>query len=116
MTADARMIFVNRSGAEARELKVPAFFVTTWCSHLPTKIPWRTADVGQPILSQIFVCSHAEALHATAATREEVGRGKSQTFDAISLRACDDIDQLLGWGGPPQYYSSWVLIETADID
>ena len=116
MTADARMIFVSRSGAEARELKVPPFFVTTWCGHLPTKIPWRTADAGPGLLSEVFVCSHAEATAATAATREEVGRGKSITFDPIMLRACDDIEKLLAWIGTPQHYSSWILIETADID
>ena len=108
------MIFVSRTGAEARELKVPTFFVTTWCGHLPTKIPWRTAEAGAGIRSEIFVCSHAEATVATAATREEVGRGKSVTFDPIMLRACEDIDRLLAWIGEPKYYGSWVLIETAE--
>lgn len=116
MTADARMIFVKESGVESRVLAVPTFFVETWSRHLETRIPLRQANVGAAIRSEVFACSRHEAATANTATRDEVGRGLSQSFDPIMVRTCDEVDRLLEWVGPSRYFSAWVLIETAESE
>lgn len=116
MAADVRMIFVARSGTEARELRVDKFASAVWASSLSPSITQRTADVEGNVLSTVLVCSAAEALAATAAARAKAGQRMDETVSRAVLQLCDQIAEQLAWVGAVHYYSGWVILETADID
>lgn len=120
MTADARLIFVEGSGQEARATSIGNFLLHRWLGHLPKRaeIPWRSAEVGAPILSQVMIVSHAEAMAATIATRAEAVRGTDVAIpsDAHVVQFCDQLEVFLATPTPVEYYSAWLIVETADID
>jgi hypothetical protein len=100
------MMFLSRDGDAARVLRIMPHDARKWLSYLPEKVKPRTADVGYVCLSTIVICSYAEAMIATDRVLGE--ETANPTFEKIA--------EHLAWAKPPEYYSSWVIVETADID
>lgn len=99
------MIFVSSNGDAARSLSVSTGVAWRWLSYLPTAVEPRSVDVGHVCLSTVVCCSRAEAM---IATDRVLGEHADPVFTEIA--------ELLAWSGAPEYYTSWVIVETADID
>ncbi|MBA3538498.1 MAG: hypothetical protein H0T79_02615 [Deltaproteobacteria bacterium] len=114
---DARLIFVECTGAEARTVTVETRPLLSWLWHMPAsdaRVAWRTADVGAIILAEVIVVSRHEATVATTAARLEAVR--TDVKDADLLRFCDQVEALIATPKPVEYFNAWLIIETADID
>jgi len=62
------------------------------------------------VLSEVITISHHEAKVTTEAARV------AGSTDAAMLRFCDAVEALIATTKPVEYYTAWVIIETADID
>lgn len=104
MTADARMLAVKKDGEAGRVLRLPR----AWPAVMENLgIAMRMVDVGEHVLVEVATLSTVEARRVNDAYR------RGHPSDEHTARA---VDELIGWVGPAEYYSPWIIVERVDID
>jgi hypothetical protein len=89
----------------------------------------RIADVGQPILTNVAILSSFEAKQVNESYRRYIEADREAPESDIQdiqdirkawfqrrLECAMRVDELLAAIGDAGYFSSWIIVETADID
>jgi hypothetical protein len=125
MTAGARMI--GTTGSSATEI---VNLEPRWISSMVEMgFERRMADVGQHCLTYVGVLSFVEAKQVNESYRryieakrkapesdiQEIQDIRKHWFE-LGLECATRVDELLAAIGDAGYFSSWIIVETADID
>lgn len=126
MTADARMIGVNEDGKSAEEMWLDLGWVRVMEDQ---GFEARVADVGEPLLSTATVLSVVEAARINRVFKsraldsendfpEEVGEFREflEIEHQKKIQCAERVEELLERIGRMQYFSAWIIVETANID
>ena len=131
MTTDARMIGVNQDGNSAGTIDLDIGWVRVM-EDLGFKA--RTADVGGPLLSTATVLSYVEAARINrvfnargtgelAHSRDSVRHTDRDELEEMveeliemEIDCVREVEELLERIGGTQYFSAWIIVETANID
>ena len=125
MAADARMIGVGVDGDRA----VTIMLEKGWIACMEKQgFPLRTVDVGQCTLTKVAVLSAVEAARINKTFGDDAAE-EMRRFEAdpkrvellrhmrlAAVQTASRVSSLLDEIGTLQYFSAWVLVETADID
>ncbi len=122
MSADARMIGVNQHGNSAESMDLDLGWVRVMEEQ---GFEARVADVGGPLLGTATVLSVVEAAQINRvfkgrATGELPREFRSDRYigvhDRKQIQCAERIEELLERIGRTQYFSAWIIVETANID
>jgi hypothetical protein len=125
MPSDARMI--GTTGSSATEI---INLEPRWISSMSEMgFGTRIADVGQPCLTTVAILSFVEAKQVNESYRRYIEAARKapesdiQEIQAIrkawfqgALACAMRVDELLAAIGDAGYFSSWIIVETANID
>ena len=124
MSSDARMIGTGSSATESIMLD------KRWISSM-TKMGFglRTADVGHNILTEVAILSSIEAKQVNESYRRHIEADRKAPDSDIQyiqdirnarfareLECAMRVDELLAAIGDVDYFSTWIIVETATID
>ncbi len=119
MTADARMIGVNQHGNSAESMDLDLGWVRVMEEQ---GFEARVADVGGPLLSTVTVLSYVEAARINRVFKDraiaQLRRSSDidRHIDCIQIQCAERVEELLERIGRTQYFSAWIIVETANID
>ncbi len=131
MTTDARMIGVSLHGNSAESVDLDIGWVRVMEDQ---GFEARVADVGGPLLSTVTVLSYVEAARINrvfkaratgelARSRDSVGHTNRDEIQEMveeliemEVDCAKRVEELLERIGRTQYFSAWVIVETANID
>ncbi len=122
MTADARMIGVNQNGNSAEAIDLDLGWVRVMEDQ---GFEARVADVGGPLLGTATVLSVVEAAQINRVFKGratgELPRSRDSgrhigVHDRMQIQCAERVEELLERIGRTQYFSAWVIVETANID
>jgi hypothetical protein len=125
MSSSARMI--GTTGSSATEI---AFLEFGWISSMiEMGFPRRIADVGHHMLTNVAILSYAEAKQVNESYRRHIEADRKAPESDIQyiqdirkarfareLECAMRVDELLAALGDVDYFSTWIIVETADID
>ncbi len=131
MTADARMIGVNQEGDSAESMCLDLGWVGVMKDQ---GFEACVADVGGPLLSTSTVLSVVEAARINRVFKARATRELARSRDSVrhtnrdeiqemveeliemQIQCADRVEELLERIGRTQYFSAWIIVETANID
>ncbi len=122
MTADARMIGVNQEGDSAESMCLDLGWVRVMEDQ---GFEARVADVGGPLLSTVTVLSVVEAARinrvfkgraAGELPRSHYSGRHIGVHDRMQIQCAERVEELLERIGRTQYFSAWIIVETANLD
>ena len=123
MTADARMIGVNQDGNSAESIDLDLGWVRVMEDQ---GFEAHVADVGgPPLLSKVKVLSVVEAARINGVFKGraagELPRSRKSgrhigVHDRMQIQCAERVEELLERIGRTQYFSAWIIVETANID
>ncbi len=122
MTADARMIGVNQEGDSAESMCLDI----GWVGDMKDQgFEARVADVGGPLLSTVTVLSVVEAARINRVFKARAAGELPRRHDSgrqigvharMQIQCAERVEELLERVGRTQYFSAWIIVETANID
>ncbi len=122
MTADARMIGVNQEGDSAEAMCLDLGWVGVMKDQ---GFEARVADVGGPLLSTVTVLSVVEAARINRVFKGRAAGELPRSLDSgrhigvhdrKQIQCAQRVEELLERIGRTQYFSAWIIVETANID
>lgn len=119
MSADARMVGVNQNGSRAASIPLEKGWLRLM-KELGFTV--RVADVGEPLLSTVTVLSVVEAARINKGFEQQATEDLQRSNDLdrplclARLQCAERVAALLEKMGCTEYFSPWVIVETADID
>ena len=122
MTADARMIGVNQDGDSAESMCLDLGWVRVMKDQ---GFEARVADVGGPLLSTVTVLSVVEAARINRVFKGRATGELPRSHDSgrqigvhhrMQIQCAERVEELLERIGRTQYFSAWIIVETANID
>ncbi len=122
MTADARMIGINQHGNIAESMCLDLGWVGVMKDQ---GFEARVADVGGPLFSTVAVLSVVEVARINRVFKGraagELPRSRKSgrhigVHDRMQIQCAERVEELLERIGRTQYFSAWIIVETANMD